>query len=313
MSHLPKDFVETHEGLIFAVVEGGLEDGRILCFLRYIPTGSAHQKIATDEANSYLKQSYPQHLYHSPKKDAHLHAVSLNDIKRIHKPRERLQNLISTPPKDAIEVKLQKLIYLMLRTGIGLECIGVTGSLLIGMQNPNSDIDLVIYGRDNFFKARACIKTLMTSGKIQNLDNEQWNDSFKRRDCELNLAGYIRHEKRKANKGVIDGTKFDLGLVEEARVIEEETWQKAGKAKIIAKIVNDSYSYDHPGRYQIDHPDIKEIISFTHTYVGQAQNGELVEAAGHIEVSNIGLKRLVVGSTREAKGEYIKVLWNECV
>jgi predicted nucleotidyltransferase len=31
-----KDFIETAEGLIFAVVERGVEDGKALCFLRYV-------------------------------------------------------------------------------------------------------------------------------------------------------------------------------------------------------------------------------------------------------------------------------------
>ena len=33
-TYLPRDFVETAEGLLFAVVAHGLEAGRVLCFLR---------------------------------------------------------------------------------------------------------------------------------------------------------------------------------------------------------------------------------------------------------------------------------------
>jgi len=31
-----KDFIETAEGLIFALVAPGLEEGKALCFLRYV-------------------------------------------------------------------------------------------------------------------------------------------------------------------------------------------------------------------------------------------------------------------------------------
>jgi len=39
-----KDFIETAEGLIFAVVEQGLEGGKALCFLRYVLTPSGWKK-----------------------------------------------------------------------------------------------------------------------------------------------------------------------------------------------------------------------------------------------------------------------------
>lgn len=35
MSYQAKDFVATDQGLIFAVVADGVEDGKVLCFLRY--------------------------------------------------------------------------------------------------------------------------------------------------------------------------------------------------------------------------------------------------------------------------------------
>ena len=50
------------------------------------------------------------------------------------------------------------------------------------------------------------------------------------------------------------------------------------------------------------------MVSFTATYIGQAKTGELIEARGKIEQNQHGVIRLVVGSSREAKDEYIKVL-----
>ena len=37
--YLSKDFIETAEGLVFAVVDHRLEQGRVLCFLRYRKDG----------------------------------------------------------------------------------------------------------------------------------------------------------------------------------------------------------------------------------------------------------------------------------
>jgi len=53
------------------------------------------------------------------------------------------------------------------------------------------------------------------------------------------------------------------------------------------------------------------VLSYTHTYAGQALPGELIEARGIVE--EVGdIKRLVVGTSREPKGEWIKSLtWLE--
>jgi predicted nucleotidyltransferase len=50
------------------------------------------------------------------------------------------------------------------------------------------------------------------------------------------------------------------------------------------------------------------VVSFTATYTGQAVNGELIEIAGVVEQNAHGVKRIVIGSSREAHGEYIKVI-----
>ena len=60
-----KDFIQTKEGLVFAVVEQGLENGKVLCFLRYLQQDDSWQKLATQQANQLLKSQYPQYLFYS--------------------------------------------------------------------------------------------------------------------------------------------------------------------------------------------------------------------------------------------------------
>ena len=50
----PKDFIETAEGLIFAVVTGDLEEQRILSSLRYRRTDNGCCKLSTRDANALL-------------------------------------------------------------------------------------------------------------------------------------------------------------------------------------------------------------------------------------------------------------------
>jgi hypothetical protein len=76
-------------------------------------------------------------------------------------------------------------------------------------------------------------------------------------------------------------------------------------------VVDDARAFDYPAEFKIDHKEISSIVSFTATYTGQAVSGEVVEVSGVLEQSEQGVKRIVVGSSREAHGEYIKVI--QCV
>jgi predicted nucleotidyltransferase len=57
-----------------------VEQGKVLCFLRYQWQGEAWKKLATDAANQLLEEQHPHYLFYSTVKSAHLHAVSVADI-----------------------------------------------------------------------------------------------------------------------------------------------------------------------------------------------------------------------------------------
>lgn len=107
-------------------------------------------KLDTAVANQLLSEQYPQYLFYSKQKSAHLHAVDIQAIVIHHQPKQRLQVLLIKQNPDAVEQDLLNLCHLLRMAGIELHDIGVTGSLLIGAQNPSSDIDLVVYDRKNF-------------------------------------------------------------------------------------------------------------------------------------------------------------------
>jgi predicted nucleotidyltransferase len=65
-----------------------------------------------------------------------------------------------------------------------------------------------------------------------------------------------------------------------------------------------SLAFDSPAVFEVEHEEFSRVLSFTHTYSGQALPGETIEACGIAEQH--GSERwLVVGTTREARGEYI--------
>ena len=303
-----KDFIQTKEGLVFAVVEQGLENGKVLCFLRYRQQGNTWNKLATTQANQLLKELYPQYLFFSEVKSAYLHAVPVADIRVHHQPKQRLQYILAKANPDKIEVDLISLCQLLQTQGIQLQNLGVTGSVLIGAQNSNSDLDLIVYGRTKFHHLRGTIKQLIATGKLQQLDDQAWLESYNRRLCDLSYVDYVWHEQRKYNKALINQRKFDLNLIEQQAQKIMVSYQKQGKIVIRALVVDAQYTFDYPAKFLIDHDKVSVVICYTATYTGQAEQGEVIEVSGQLEISDTGQSRILVGSTREAQGEYIKVV-----
>lgn len=304
----PRDFIETMEGLIFAVVDGRLEDGRVLCFLRYLRSKDGLRKVGTSEANALLEQDYPHYLLHSVRLAASLHGVPVTAVRCHHRPRERVQAMLRLPVRDALQDKAVRWLGIMARHGLDDKAVGITGSLLIGAQNAGSDLDFVFYDRQTFFFARECLRHAMTAGEFQPLSDTDWLASYQRRGCALSFEDYCWHEQRKLNKGLCDGSKFDLTLNPEPDTPGAVGVRKWGSITLRATVNDASGAFDYPARYRLDHSEISEALSFTHTYAGQAFEGEVVEIAGMLEIDDAGIQRLVIGSSREAPGEYMRVL-----
>jgi hypothetical protein len=77
--------------------------------------------------------------------------------------------------------------------------------------------------------------------------------------------------------------------------------------RIEAVVTDAAFAFDNPAYYKIEHEEIDHVLSYTHTYSGQALEGERIEARGIVE--DLGdLKRLVVGTSREPRGEWIRSL-----
>lgn len=305
----PKDFIETAEGLIFAVISYHPHQQKIGAFLRYVNSDGHWQKVDTETANRLLTRHYPQYLYHSSQFDAAFHAVPPAAVIAHHQPEQQLQLLLNSTPPDLLTEKLHKLVALLTSGGIDSQQLGITGSMLINQHNLDSDIDLVVYGRQTFNAVRHAVKQAVFASQLQPLDAALMQDNYQRRSSELDFESFAWHEQRKFNKAVIDGSKFDIGMVCLANELEVDHrhFMKRGSQVTRARVIDDRFAFDFPARYLIDNPRTPEIICFTHTYVGQAYQGELIEVAGTMECDNAGSCRIVVGSSREAIGEYIKV------
>jgi uncharacterized protein len=306
----PKDYISVNNKLFFAVVSEYQEDDRALSWLRYIKDGNGMQKLGTEQAGQLIRESYPEFLFHSQYADSYLHGIPLESIDKVYRPDQAVVRILDIVSSDTTQQDAVKIINLLLDAGIQQEYIGITGSLMLGTHNEQSDIDMIVYGRERFFEVRKLIQYFLKSGELKSLDELFWQDAYQRRDCSLNFDEYKSHELRKFNKFISGNTKVDISMIPEIyeRVQENGPYKKTGQDKILSVVVEDIYAYDFPARYLIEHDTINEVVSYTATYTGQARKGEKIEAAGYIEQGSDGNNRLLVGTSREATGEYIRVV-----
>jgi predicted nucleotidyltransferase len=294
-----RDFIITHDDWIFAVADY-CHEGDIRSILRYVPdpegkrgADKKYRKLDFDDAFIFMKKERPAWV-----KDVHM--VPWDSVKQILAPNERLPSLVKKNNKVKAIVNTLK--------AIPPNKMGVTGSLLTGLETESSDIDFIVYG-SSWFKARDIIaRAKKEKNPITEISDEMWHEIYRKRKPELPFDEFLRHELRKGNRGMVGGTYFDLLYVRDWEDIAPcLRGRDIGYETIEATVTNTDFSFDSPAIYKIDHPKIDYVLSYTHTYAGQALVGERIEARGVVEVVG-NMKRLVVGTTREPKGEWIRSL-----
>jgi len=187
--------------------------------------------------------------------------------------------------------------------------IGCTGSFLCGLENEASDIDLVVYG-DYWFRAVEILRDATGNGLLEPIDEAMWRRIYEKRKPELGFDEFLIHEKRKWNRGKIGTTYFDILYTRsyaDALCVPHAKGRVLGRGTIEATVTDARFSHDSPAVYRVDHGEVSSVLSFTHTYSGQAREGEVIEARGVLEEHG-GDVWLVVGTSREAKGEFIRSL-----
>ncbi len=334
----PRDFIYTIDDLFFASTNYLHPEDRIISFLRYIPdpegerskNSNKYSKVDTKQALDFLSQNYPDYLFDCDITSATMMGVPLERVSTILYPNNRLKDIMKLPSPDELLKKVINLANIFHDFAeIPYDKMGVSGSILPGLYEPvQSDIDFVIYGLKNHRKSINTFKELkmMKNPVLKGIGEEYWVKLYEKRikDSSLSYDEFKWYENRKSNRGVINGTLFDILATKDWNEIKgtygEKTFKPLGDAKIECTISDAIASFDNPAIYKVENVKImegsaipiNELASFTHTYAGQVKEGERVIAKGKVEkVANKSTGeinyRLIVGTTRESIDEYIKL------
>lgn len=330
----PRDFIYTTDDLFFATTTYLHPNDRILSFLRYIPdlngdrslNSKKYVKVDSKQAYDFLGTTYPDYLFDCDITGVQMMGVPIEKVKKILRPTERLREIMESEGRNKLLDKVVKLADTFHdHTGLSYEKMGVSGSILPGLYKENaSDIDFVIYGLKNHrmvMKSFAEIKE--NNGVLEAVGEDYWQKLYKKRivDSSLSYDEFRWYETRKHNRGLIDGTLFDILQTRDWDEISgtygQTRYSPMGTVEIECTVSDAIAAYDNPAVYKVEDvkilrgPEvlIEEVASYTHTYSGQAVEGERIVARGKLEkvMNETTSYRLIVGTTRESIGEYIKL------
>ncbi|MDI9646507.1 MAG: nucleotidyltransferase domain-containing protein [Archaeoglobales archaeon] len=290
-----RDFIRV-KNYYFSVV-GYRNEKAVKCFLRYvqhvggdrIKNGVRFKKLSHEEA--FCVEEWRRYF------DGKIFRIPLDIVDEVLKPEERLLEVMDSEVKKVVQ----------LFSSIPKDKMGVTGSRLIGLEGKDSDVDFVVYGK-YWFYARELIKKGILEGRLAEPDEITWNYIYEKRKVPIPFEIFKAHERRKYHRAYIGSTYFDLLYVRDYdelnRDVPEEVGTKYGFREVEAELLDDSLIYDYPAYYPVKSTQIKAILCFTHTYVGQALKGERIFARGVLEKIGDDFY-LIVGTSRETQEEFM--------
>ena len=324
----------TKEGFIFYVFGYEHPKNRVFAFLKYIPTKYTHffplrflkqkwklenielsrpEKLYT--AQNYqiflesLKKSFPHYLYCCPFRGKEVLSVPLNKIKKVYHPSKCLERIFKKEKKDAIQQVTVELISLLSeKTKIPLQYFGIHGSVGLNMHSEYSDIDLVIYGSDNFKKLESVINQLADEGVLTHVCTKKIDYARKHRGRYKNRR-FVYNAVRKC-----DEIDFPHGKMK---------FTPVRNVNFTCKIVDDNENMFRPAIYLIKNYQPNDstsnlaneqlpvrVLSMIGYYRNVARNGDVVKVSGTLErVENVETSefsyQVVVGTATQEK-EYIK-------
>jgi predicted nucleotidyltransferase len=320
------DYVETAEGLLFTVKGLHHPEGLVTAYLRYIqdPQGGRlrgalryRRVYDLDETDELLRERYPRYLNYVERKGLTLQSVPMESISRTYSAHERMKTVMEEHGTELETTIARFVTALSSDSGVPLDGFGVSGSVLIGLTVPTSDIDLIVYGLDAGHKVYSSLEKLRTNQDwIRPYDSETVREVMENRwgDTDLDPEKMVDIETRKVLHGMVDGRDYFMRLVRKPVEFECETASTPlRRAVLTATIADAKESVFTPCTYNVEDctyfdgasgPEVTQLASYRGKFTEQARQGDTVEARGTVEEATYRegtIFRLMLGS----RGDYL--------
>lgn len=310
MSFREGDFIETIEGLIFDVKGLVHPSNRVIAYLRYVPDekgdrrrgASRYRKVYSLKAReALLERKYPYYLTVDPVFNEQISEVPIDRIVHHYRPQDKVGLLKREKKLDDVENEALEFIdILMEASGISQRKIGISGSIMVDLHSPTSDIDVIVYGTQNCLLAHSTLREILGNRKglikAYNIEGLRKLYSFRVKDTPMSFEEFRRHASRKSSQGTFRGRDFYVRYIKDWDAVEERygkiLYRPLGQEEIKAKVIDDSEAIFTPCRYLVGDVEsierkrftlLKEVGSFRGRFCQHVRIGESIIARGKLE------------------------------
>ena len=304
------DLLETTDNIIFDVKGLIHPSNRIVAFLRYVPDpegdrkrdGMRYRKVyALSERYALLRQVFPQYLVYDSVFNEHLCEVPFEAVKHHYQPAHRLRDLRYEDELDEVEKTALRFVELLRENAeVPWNRLGISGSILVRLHTPTSDIDPIVYGSETGYKVYSALRRMLEDRKspVKRYSLKELKElfDFRSKDTTMCFEDFVRTDSRKVLQGKFMGRDYFVRFVKDWNEVEEQygtiLYKPVGYAKIKARVVDDLEAIFTPCCYKIENVEIlegphvepiEEIVSFRGRFCEQARSGEVVIAQGKVE------------------------------
>lgn len=332
-----RDFIETREGFLFCVTGYLHPPEKYTAYIKYTPATAGRwrrretayrRELAYYHAHrvaetlDYLQAEHPHYVHYCPVRDMRFSMVPREQVQTYYRPEGRLAQILARAD-DPLEEEIARLVGAIQRsTGISPADLGVTGSVLLGIHDPSfSDIDLIVYGRENagLLGAILCNLDILGISPLDEAYTDGWCQSVAQRfDLTCRQARWLISRQWKFASPALGRRVVSLHPTRSDAEIKEmygdHLYRDLGMARLRATVANADDSIYLPAVYIVEGVeilegpavDVGEIYSNEGLFCQAVDVGRKVEARGKLENVDAGPRhRLVVGSSRRAGPEYL--------
>jgi predicted nucleotidyltransferase len=303
-------YLETQQGLFFAVKGWEHPPDRYLAVLRYAPDPVSGSRKKGDmlyrrlyrfaEQEEFIRKTCPEYIAYDPIFRAVLQSVPRSLVRQVYDPRLRLRQKASAP-LNPIDVDAGAFTKLLKEAAeVSSRAIGISGSLLIGLETDHSDLDISVFGMENCRRVHKSLGQLLESGSVpdlRRLDKKGIEDLYQERspDARMDFSEFAAAEQNKVFQGSFRGRPYFIRFIKHAGEMEHTygdiRYTPLGRASITARAADDRDAIFTPCRYLLEdvqtleglESEVSEVVSFRGRFCEQAQKGDRVEAAGTLE------------------------------
>jgi predicted nucleotidyltransferase len=313
------DYIETRENNLFFDVKGLFHPNEYyICFLRFFPhsagdrikNGIYFKKVyKLTERSTILKNFYPSYLIYCKELDIEVQGVKKEEIKMIYTPKNFFKTLLGKPILSNNEKCSMDLCNLLInKCNLSERSIGITGSIMIGLDIKNSDIDIVIYGTENSLIFQEKLANLFKTSEIfrkYNIDEYRAHYEWRAGGSNIPFEDFLKIEQRKQHQGKFMNRDFFIRYIKSPKDwkgnFNDYRYKNLGRIKLKAEVLDSKDSIFTPCSYQIkplkiiessinfkdtNIRDINEISSFRGRFCEHVQEGELIFVEGKLEKVN---------------------------